>query len=104
MLFAGSMRRALGLLLVLSACARPTAQDCERVIDRYVDMKIGDDSEVISAPEAARQTVREIKKAEKRTQPAYGFRVDQCMREVDTAELACGMSAPSPNEWEACFH
>lgn len=92
------------LLLLLVACSHPSRDECERVIDRYVDMKIGDDPEVMQAPEAARPTVRETQKAKKRTEPAYAFRVQQCMDEVDGHELACGMAAPNPNEWEACFH
>ena len=99
------MRRAASLLcLIAVACARPTRGECEQVIDRYVDMKVGDDVEVTHAPESARPEVRDIQKAKKRLEPVYAFRVEQCMREVDSSQLACGRAAPNPNEWEACFH
>jgi len=48
--------------------------------------------------------VRDAQKAKKRSERAYTDRVSQCMDEVDTIELACGMNAPDPNQWEACFH
>lgn len=102
MLTVERMRRA-GMFFLVLGCAHPSRQECEQVIDRYVDMKLGDDPEVTRAPESARPTVRDAQRAKKRSEQAYGTRVSQCMEEVDKTALACGMNAPDPNQWEACF-
>ncbi len=104
MLSVPRMRRVAWFFMLVLGCAHPSRQQCEQVIDRYVDMKLGDDPEVVQAPESARPMVRDAQKAKKRSERAYTDRVSQCMDEVDTIELACGMNAPDPNQWEACFH
>ena len=92
------------VVLLLGACSRPSRDECVRVVDRYVDMKANDDPEVVHAAAADRADVRLARIAKKHEEPAYAARVDQCTREVDRSELECGMKAPAPNEWEACFH
>ena len=95
---------ALMAVLLLGACSRPSRDECARVVDRYVDLKIDDDPEVVHADPAERAEVRKARLAKKHEEPVYAARVDQCVREVDRGELECGMKAPAPNEWEACFH
>ena len=104
MLSLAPMRLVAAISVLLLGCSHPSKQECEKVIDRYVDMKLGDDPEVVQAPESARPTVREAQRAKKRTESAYAMRVSQCMEEVDAHDLECGMNAPDPNQWEACFH
>jgi hypothetical protein len=101
---AATLRYTLMAVLLLGACSRPSRDECTRVVDRYVDMKIGDDPEVAHASAAERADVRKARIARKQEEPAYAARSDQCTREVDRSELECGMKAPAPNEWEACFH
>ena len=96
-------RAALAFAFTLVACSHPSRDECARVVDRYVDMKIDDDPEVARAAEGTRAAVREARLAKKKLEPSYAMRVEQCTREVDRSELECGMAAPSPNEWEACF-
>lgn len=90
-------------VFVTVACARPSRDECAAVVERYVDMRAADDPDVTSAPEARKAEAREASKEKKRRDFAYEARIAQCTREVSRSELACGMSAPTPNEWEACF-
>ncbi len=97
------MRLAILMLLPLAACARPSHAECTSVIDRYVDMRAGEAPELLLVPEATRAAVRDAQAASKRREPVYFARIEQCQREVSRSALACGMAAPGPNEWEACF-
>ena len=92
----------MAVLLAVS-CSRPSKDECTRVVDRYVDMRIDDDPEVVRADPKERGEVRLARIAKKQEEPAYTARIEQCTREVDRSQLECGMKAPAPNEWEACF-
>ena len=87
------VKRAAVLLFVLAGCARPpSAQECDAMLDRYLDM-----SEPSPPPERAERI------AERRASLAYLDAEKRCTRETTRAELSCAMKAPSANDWEACF-
>lgn len=73
------------------------------MLDRYVDMTIDGDSEIVAAPESARPGLREMRKEAKKSGDAYQASLARCTREVSRREWDCAMKAPNPNQWEACF-
>ncbi len=91
------------LLGVLSCGKPPTEGECRAMLDRYVDMTIDADSEIVAAPESARPALREIKKEQERDGDSYKNSLRRCTREVSRREWNCAMQAPNPNQWEACF-
>lgn len=87
------MKRAAVMLWILAGCARqPSAQECDAMLDRYLDM-----SEPSPPPE------REARIAERRASLAYLDAEKKCTATTTRAELSCAMKAPSANDWEACF-
>jgi hypothetical protein len=87
----------------LASCARPTEAECSAAIDRYVDMTLGDDPDVVRAAEENRPAMREAKKVLRRAEPRYKGAVARCVREVRRSELECAMNAEHANAWEACI-
>jgi hypothetical protein len=93
---------ALAAALV-SCRARPTAGECEAMLDRYLDMTIAADPTIAPMPPAQSEIARAMKKANKRSEEAYRRVAVQCQKEVSRGELDCAMKAPTPNDWEACI-
>ncbi len=94
---------ALGVLGLAPACShRATPEECDRILDRYVDFTIDGDAELKRIPEETRGAAREVKKQAKRESPEYARSRDQCLREVTSSQVACAMKAGNSNEWEAC--
>jgi hypothetical protein len=98
----------LALLALLPAAlvscrARPTAGECEAMLDRYLDMTIAADPAIAPMPPAQGEIARAMKKANKRSDESYRRVAAQCLREVSRAEYDCAMKAPTPNDWEACI-
>ncbi len=95
---------AVGLLLLAPGChRRVTRAECDAMLDRYVDMTLGDDPALAKVPPEQRAEASAAALADKREQPEYRRREAQCLREVGRDEYDCAMKAPTPNEWEACI-
>ncbi len=101
------MRRAASLFvlaLATAGCAsRPSAEECGKMLDRYVDMTAGQDPAFAGLSEERARELRAKKLAEKRLEATYTSALAKCTREVSRKELACAMAAPTPNDWEACI-
>src|SRR5580692_11045131 len=99
-------RRAATLfLLALVACARrPTASECDAMLDRYLDKTEDDDPALTTLTGEPRAGVRAERIVERRASLAYLEAEKRCLTEVSRAEHACAMKAPSANDWEACFN
>ncbi len=99
-----SVLAALFVAFAASACARtPSAQECDVVLDRYLDMTEDDDPTLTGMTGEPRAGVRASRIAERRSSLAYLNAEKRCTSEITPKELACATKAPSPNEWEACF-
>ena len=98
------MKKGWVLLWFLIACGKtPSAQDCDAMLDRYLDMTEDDDPALAGMSAEPRAGVRAARIAERRASMAYLTAEKRCTSEVTRKEHACAMKAPSPNEWEACF-
>jgi hypothetical protein len=92
------------LAATIASChARPTASECEAMLDRYLDMTIAADPTIAPMPPAQSEVARAMKKATKRSDESYKKVAAQCQREVSRGEYDCAMKAPTPNDWEACI-
>jgi hypothetical protein len=96
------MRRVALLLFLASACARPSAAECDAVLDRYLDMTEDDDPALLGMTGEPRAGVRAERLAKRRASLAYLEAERRCKDEISKAALACAMKAPTPNDWEAC--
>jgi hypothetical protein len=100
----------VALLVVLApvataatACARRATRDeCERMLDKYVDMKLGDADDLRAMPPAQAGAVRATRLASAKAHPAYKKVAEACPAEVRRRQYDCAMAARNPDEWEAC--
>lgn len=95
----------LGLptLGALAGCSRhATPEECQQILDRYVDFTIDSDPSLKGIPEETRGAARELKKQDKRTSPEYLRARTQCETEVRANQVQCALKAGNANEWEAC--
>jgi hypothetical protein len=101
----GRVVAAAALALSFAACHRagPSATECEQMLDRYLDMTIGDDPTLAALPTAQAQMARAMKKETKKGDKSYHRVADQCLREVSRTEYECAMKANGANQWEACI-
>jgi hypothetical protein len=90
-------------LFALACSKAPSAQDCDAMLDRYLDMTEDDDPALTGMTGEPRAGVRASRIGDRRASLSYLTAETRCTREVTPKELACAMKAPSPNEWEACF-
>jgi hypothetical protein len=98
------VKKAWVLSFVLVACSRaPNAQECDAMLDRYLDMTEDDDPALTGMTGEPRAGVRASRIGDRRASMAYVRAEKRCTSEVTPKEHACAMKAPSPNEWEACF-
>jgi hypothetical protein len=103
------MRRAVCLLswtLLATGCHSRTmasAAQCERLLDRYIDLKLSED------PAAPRLSTEE--RAHLRAKIAMDVLSDsdvkqvkyQCQTEVTAAEYDCAVKAPTSKAWNDCI-
>lgn len=95
----------VGLLgsLAIAGCSRhATPEECEQILDRYVDFTIDGDPSLKGIPEESRGAARDLKKQDKRTSPEYLRARTQCETEVRASQVQCALKAGNANEWEAC--
>ena len=97
------MEKAWVLLLFVACAKAPSAQDCDAMLDRYLDMTEDDDPALKGMTGEPRAGVRASRIGERRASLSYLTAEKRCTSEVTSKEHACAMKAPSPNEWEACF-
>ena len=86
------------LLAVASACDEPvTRQECDRLLDRYVELLAR-----TNQPDASAAAVREFQTAAKdlaKRDPAFA----DCQKEVSRRKLECAMKAPNVDRMEICL-
>jgi hypothetical protein len=97
------VKKAWVLLLFLGCTKAPSAQECDAMLDRYLDMTEDDDPSLAGMTGEPRAGVRATRIGERRSSLAYLQAETRCISEVTDKERKCAMKAPSPNEWEACF-
>jgi hypothetical protein len=92
------------LLLASVACnGKVTRAQCTEMLDRYLDMTIAGDPALADLPPAEARAAREMKKALRKSEPAYARVENQCESEISKSEYRCAMKAPSPETWQACI-
>jgi hypothetical protein len=97
---------AIALLLLTTGIAscrpRPSDAECAEMLDRYVEMTLGQAPSLAGLPEDRAGDAREARRAEKRQDQAYTRALAQCRHEISRRQYECAMTAPTPNDWEAC--
>jgi hypothetical protein len=90
--------------LALTGCSKKvTPDECEAMLDRYLDLSMAPDPELARMPQQQVEGVISARKAERRSDHAYLQARARCAAEVSRAELECAMKAPTANDWEACI-
>ena len=89
----------LGLVgLPLAACSKPLSTDeCERLLDRYVELLVRSDQPDLMAEELVRM------KREARSKAASDPAFRSCSREVSRTQYECAMSASDADKLEQCM-
>lgn len=95
---------SLALLCALGAVAcnrKATREECNQMLERYVDMTI-EPNEGQNLTPAQIAAIRDMKKAIRKAEPHYGKVMNRCERELSRRQYDCAMKAGNANEWEAC--
>lgn len=99
-----SLALAVALAALGAACGRRLEpRECDRALDRYLDMTEDDDPALVGLTGEPRTELRAARIQERQKSDAYRKAEERCTHEVSASEHACALKAPSPNEWEACF-
>lgn len=93
----------LGAVGLLGCNGRASKKDCEEMLDKYLDMVMGEDPELGKLPPEQQKTVRDMKRAVRKGEPSYKKVFEQCEAEITKKEYRCAMAAPNPNVWESCI-
>jgi hypothetical protein len=92
------------VLLLATACnGKATRGQCTEMLDHYLDMTIAGDPALADLPPAELRAAREMKKALRKSEPAYARVENQCESEISKSEYRCAMKAPTPETWQACI-
>jgi hypothetical protein len=99
--------RVFFLLLVLAsllpACHKKIKpEECTAMLDRYIDMVIVGDPALKNLPPGQSLSVREMRRAVKKSEASYAQVQTQCESEVTRKEYNCAIEAKNADEWEAC--
>ncbi len=73
------------------------------MLDKYLDMVMAEEPGVEKLPLEQKKTVRDMKRAVRKAEPAYKKVFSQCEAEITKKEHRCAMAAPNPNVWESCI-
>jgi hypothetical protein len=88
----------------LAACHEKIhPEECNTMLDRYIDMVVAADPAMNNLPPAQASAVREMKKSVKKAEASYMRVQSQCASEVTRKEFDCAMAAKNADEWEACI-
>lgn len=94
---------ALLTLLTLACNGKATREQCGEMLDKYLDMTLAAEPGLTELPPAEARAAREMKKALRKTEPAYARVEGQCESEISKSEYRCAMKAPTPETWQACI-
>ncbi len=98
-----SLLSLVGLASLAGCNGRASKQDCEQMLDKYLDMVMAEDADLAKLPPEQKKTVREMKRAVRKAEPSYRKVFEQCEAEITKKEHRCAMAAPNPNVWESCI-
>jgi len=86
-----------GALLPCGCRARPTPEECDRLLDRYTELLVRQDAARVTRAEidAAQAEAR----ARAATHPAFA----RCTREVSRESMDCALAAHDPDQIERCL-
>jgi hypothetical protein len=94
---------ALSLLLVAACQKKIQPDECDKMLDRYIDMVVAADPATKNLPPEQASAVREMKKAVKKAEASYSHVQTKCASDVTRKEYDCAMAAKNADEWEACI-
>jgi hypothetical protein len=90
--------------LPFSACHKKILpQECDQMLDRYIDMIAQADPAAQNLPPDQATAVRQMKRTLKKAEARYTHAQKQCEADVSRKEYDCAMAAKNPDEWEACI-
>jgi hypothetical protein len=73
------------------------------MLERYIDMVIGDDPKLKGLDPAQINAVREVKKAVRMSHPSVARVQQRCEQEVTKKQYDCAVDAANPDLWEGCI-
>jgi hypothetical protein len=92
------IRASALLLLPLVACDKPVTRDeCDALLDRYVELLVKSDSR-----EASSEEILKLQR-EAKLRAAQDPEFSRCSREVSKKQLDCALRAPSADDVERCL-
>jgi hypothetical protein len=100
------MPRSAPALIALLVCAchkKILPQECDQMLDHYIDMIAQADPAAQNLPPDRAAAVRQLKRSLKKAEARYTHAQRQCEAEVSRKEYECAMAAKTPDDWEACI-
>jgi hypothetical protein len=91
------------VIFSLGCSKKTTPEECDAILDRYLDLSMAPDPELSRMPPQQVESVISAKKAQRRSDSSFQQARARCQAEVSRAELECAMTAPTANDWEACI-
>jgi hypothetical protein len=91
------------VLAIASCRGKATREDCDRMIEHYLDMVMREDPSLASLPPESMKAAREVKRELRRGDPHYRKVAERCEAEVTRSEVSCGVDAKTTSDWEACI-
>jgi len=88
----------LAALATIGGCGRrPTAAECDALLDRYVELLVREQSPDAPASEIERQ--KQLTRARAAGNPSF----QRCVQEVRASDITCALGAPNVDEFEKCL-
>jgi len=104
----GPLSAVGGLCLAVTACAACTraasasAAQCERLVDRYVDLALSEDARAPRLTTEERARFRGALGLELLARPDVRRVKSRCVEEVTEVSYRCAIAAPTTSAWSAC--
>ncbi len=104
------MAKLAGLLLILAVsaalatgCRKPSENDCQEVVDRYLAMTTADPPKSRDLEAPAKEALRAAVIARRKADDSYTQARRRCVDELSASEIECLKQAPNADLWEACI-
>jgi hypothetical protein len=93
----------VGALATTGCGGKASKQDCEQMLDKYLDMVMAEEPDADKLPADQKKAVRDMKRAVRKAEPSYQKVFSQCEAEITKKEYRCAMAAGNANVWESCI-
>jgi hypothetical protein len=98
--------RGLGAILLLAGCktqAMASPSQCEKLLERFIDLKVSEDPRARTMSAEDRVALRAKVALDVQSDSDVRQVKDQCEAEVTESEYSCAVSARTSKAWNDCI-